>query len=278
LSIGVFVLLLGAALLHASWNALVRRDSDRTAASTAIAAGGLVIGAVLVPFLPPISLQAVPYILGSSVIHLAYYALIARAYRYGELSVAYPIMRGLAPLIVTLVASLFIEPIGPRAFAGVCVLALGIVSLGLDGIRYHRAGVGAAVANAFAIAGYTLFDGLGSRISGAPGTYVCWILIGGGGVTVAGQAIRHGSDVARNLAVRWPLALVGGVMSYGAYAIALWAMTFAPIGAVAAVRETSVLFATAIAALVLHEKFGATRWVAATLVVAGLVLVKFGTG
>jgi len=237
----------------------------------------LIIGAALVPFLPQIALQAVPYILGSSLIHLAYYALIARAYRYGELSVAYPIMRGLAPLIVTLVASVFIEPIGPHAFVGVCVLALGIVSLGFDGIRYHRAGVGAAVANAFAIAGYTLFDGLGSRVSGEPATYVCWILVGGGSITVAGQLARHGPEVVESLAARWPLALAGGAMSYGAYAIALWAMTFAPIGAVAAVRETSVLFATAIAALILHEKFGAARWVAATLVVAGLVLVKLGT-
>ena len=276
MNIGVFGALIVAAILHAGWNALVRRDADRSAATTSVAAGGVVVGVALLPFLPRMAWAAVPYVLSSSFIHIAYYALIARAYRHGELSVAYPIMRGLAPLIVTVAAALFIETPGPVVIAGIAVVTAGIVSLGIDGLHRQHGGLAAAVANSVVIAAYTLVDGLGARASGAPETYVAWILIAGGVATVAGQFLTRGSAVALRLVERWPLVLASGVMGYGAYGIALWAMTVAPIGAVAAVRESSVLFATAIGAVMLREKFGAARWVAAVLVVAGLVLVKTG--
>ena len=277
MSLWVFFALLAAAVLHAGWNALVRRDPDRSAAAIAMAAGGAVVGIVLTPFLPPLKLAAVPYLLGSSAIHFAYYALIARAYRHGELSVAYPIMRGLAPLIVTIAAITFVEPASRNVLIGVVVVATGIVSLGADGLRRQHRGVAAAVSNAFVIAAYTLVDGLGARASGAPATYVAWILFGGGVATVVGQYLIQGQAIIDGMTKRVPVALIGGAMGYGAYAVALWAMTIAPIGAVAAVRESSVLFATAIGAIFLHEKFGKLRWLAAALVVAGLVLVKTGS-
>ena len=273
MSFAVFALLLVAAMLHAGWNALVRRDPDRNAAATAMAAGGAVVGLVLLPFLPAINPLAAPYIVVSGIIHLAYYALIARAYRDGELSVAYPIMRGLAPLIVTLVAIVFVEPASARVLAGVAVVALGVVSLGAEGLRRQHA-IGSALANAFVIAGYTLVDGLGARLSGAPETYVAWVVVAAGATTVSARLLRERRAMLVGLRARIPLALVGGAMTYAAYGIALWAMTVAPIGAVAAVRESSVLFATAIGALALGERFGAMRWLAAALVVVGLVLVK----
>ncbi len=273
MSFTVFAMLLLAAMLHAGWNALVRRDPDRNAAATAMAAGGAVVGLVLLPFLPAITPLAAPYILVSGIIHLAYYALIARAYRDGELSVAYPIMRGLAPLIVTLVAIVFVEPASTRVLAGVAVVALGIVSLGAEGLRRQHA-IGSALANAFVIAGYTLVDGLGARLSGAPETYVAWVVVAAGATTISARLLRQRRATLVGLRARVPLALVGGAMTYAAYGIALWAMTVAPIGAVAAVRESSVLFATVIGAAVLGERFGALRWLAAALVVVGLVLVK----
>ncbi len=275
MSFTVFAMLLLAAMLHAGWNALVRRDPDRNAAATAMAAGGAVVGLVLLPFLPAITPLAAPYILVSGIIHLAYYALIARAYRDGELSVAYPIMRGLAPLIVTLVAIVFVEPASTRVLAGVAVVALGIVSLGAEGLRRQHA-IGSALANAFVIAGYTLVDGLGARLSGAPETYVAWVVVAAGATTISARLLRQRRATLVGLRARVPLALVGGAMTYAAYGIALWAMTVAPIGAVAAVRESSVLFATVIGAAVLGERFGALRWLAAALVVVGLVLVKAG--
>ncbi len=273
MSFTVFAILLVAAVLHAGWNALVRRDADRDAATTAVAVGGAVVGLAVLPFLPRLAPAAVPYIAASGLIHLAYFTLMARAYRHGELSVAYPIMRGLAPLIVTLAAIAFVEPATARVLVGVVVLAAGIVSLGADGLRRRHA-IGSAVANAFVIAGYTLVDGLGARLSGAPQTYVAWVLVASAVTTLGVRLWHRGRPVLVSLTARIPLALAGGIMTYAAYGIALWAMTVAPIGAVAAVRESSVLFATVIGALALGERFGPVRWLAAALVVGGLVLVK----
>lgn len=277
MSLLVFSALLVAALLHASWNALVRRDADRSAATTAVAAGGVVVGLAVAPFLPPVDPAAIPFVLGSSCFHIVYYALIARAYRHADLSVAYPVMRGLAPVLVTVIGLAFLgEDVGGLQFAGIVIVATGIVTLGLDGWRNARKGVAAALLNAVVIAGYTLVDGLGARASGEPAAYTAWILVGGGLLTVAWNVARCGLPVLRAVGVRAGMGIAGGVMGFGAYAIALWAMTVAPIGAVAAVRESSVLFAAAIGAIFLGERFGPVRWAAAGLVMLGLVLVRFG--
>lgn len=277
LSLSVFAALLFAAFLHAAWNALVRHDLDRRAAATAMAVGGAIVGAVLLPFLPPMELAAAPYAVATSFIHVGYFALIARAYAESELSVAYPVMRGLAPLIVTGLAALFVETPPLVVVAGIAVVTVGIVSLGVERVRAGSFGLVPAIANAFVIALYTLIDGLGARASGSPATYVAWILLGAGIATVVWQIMRDGpAKVLPALRARLPIGIAGGAMSYAAYAIALWAMTFNPIGAVAAVRESSVLFAAAIGTVALHERFGWMRWLSAILVVAGLVLVKFG--
>lgn len=276
MTIGIFGALLFAALLHAGWNAFLRHDPDRDAAATSFAVGGAIVGVGLVPFLPPLAPEAIPFVAGSTIVHVCYYILLARAYRTGELSVAYPLMRGLAPLIVTLVGLIFIESVSLPELAGIVIVAVGIVSLGLDGRRNGASAVGPALMNAVVIATYTVVDGLGARVSGAPVTYVAWILIGGGlGTAIWYLATRKAAGRAA-LVSRLPFGIAAGAVGYIAYAIALWAMTHAPIGAVAAVRESSVLFATAIGALALKEQFGRVRWIAAILVVAGLVLVKLG--
>jgi drug/metabolite transporter (DMT)-like permease len=276
MSFAIFFALLGAAALHAGWNAMIRRDSDRDASALAIAAGGAMLGIVLVPFLPAIQPRAIPFAIASSCIHVAYYALVARAYRLGELSVAYPIMRGLAPLFVTIVGVIFIERIGTVGIVGVVIVTTGIVLLGFDGRHNGHAALGTALANALVIAAYTLVDGLGARASAAPVAYVAWIEIGGGLGAVALQVAMGGRAKFAAMLARAPSGLIGAAMSFAAYGIALWAMTLAPIGAVAAVRETSVLFATALGAVLLGERFGPTRWVAAVVVVFGLALVKIG--
>lgn len=273
----VFSALLAAALLHAGWNALIRRDADRAAATTAVAAGGVVVGLAVAPFLPPMNLEAIPFVLGSSCFHILYYALIARAYGHADLSVAYPIMRGLAPVIVTVVGAVLLgEFVSIAQFAGIVVVAAGIVALGLGGWRSGSRGIAAALLNAVVIAAYTLVDGLGARASGAPAAYTAWILVGGGILTVGWSLYRQGVPALRAARHRLVLGLAGGVMGFGAYAIALWAMTLAQIGAVAAVRESSVLFAAALGAVFLGERFGPARWAAAVLVTLGLVLVRFG--
>jgi drug/metabolite transporter (DMT)-like permease len=278
-SLPIFLALLLAALLHAVWNALVRHDANRMAAATGVAAGGAVLGIVLIAVLASMSAAAAPYVVATSCIHVAYFALIARTYRDGELSVSYPIMRGLAPLFVTFAAAIFIEVPPPLAVTGIVVLAAGIVCLGVEGLRRGAGGLGAALANAVVIAAYTLVDGLGARLSEAPATYTAWTMIGGGIATVMAQMAWRGRGVVvSELRSRALVGLAGGAMSYAAYAIVLSAMTLTTIGAVAAVRESSVLFATAIGALALNERFGAFRWVAGIMVVAGLALLKLGGG
>ena len=220
--------------------------------------------------------DAIPYVAVTSVVHVVYFALVARAYVHGELSVGYPIMRGLAPLIATIAAAFFIETPPVVVVFGIAVVAAGIVSLGVERMRSGGGGLVPALINAFVIALYTLIDGLGARASGAPETYTAWILLGSGLATVGSQFALRGRVVAEQLRLRIFTGLAGGGMSFAAYGIALWAMTFASIGAVAAVRESSVLFATAIGAVALRERFGWGRWASAALVVAGLVLVKYG--
>ena len=128
----------GAAFLHAAWNTLVRRDPDRIAASAAIAGGGVIVGAVLLALLPGFAPVALIYVAVSSVIHVAYFALIGRAYHHGELSLSYPLMRGLAPLIVTFAAAFVAETPPTVVVIGVAVVTLGIVSLGVEGFRRGR--------------------------------------------------------------------------------------------------------------------------------------------
>ena len=276
LSLPVLAALLGAAFLHAAWNTLVRRDPDRIAASAAIAGGGVIVGAVLLALLPGFAPVALIYVAVSSVIHVAYFGLIGRAYHHGELSLSYPLMRGLAPLIVTFAAAFVAETPPTVVVVGVAVVTLGIVSLGVEGFRRGRAALPAALANAFVIAGYTLVDGIGARQSGAPATYVAAVVFGSGVLTVGWQVVRGQPGAIRAIVARLGLGIAGGAMSYAAYAIALWAMTFTAIGVVAAVRETSVLFATGLGAVALGERFGPVRWLAAVLVVAGLMLVELG--
>jgi drug/metabolite transporter (DMT)-like permease len=276
MSLFVFVALLGAAALHAGWNALIRRDPDRDAAALAIAAGGAVLGAALVPFLPGIAPAAIPFAIASSFIHVVYYAMVARAFRLGELSVAYPIMRGLAPLIVTIIGIVFIESVGPAVLAGIVIVTTGILFLGFDGRGNGHGAISTALLNALVIAGYTIVDGLGARLSEAPVTYVAWIEIGGGLGTVVYRLAINGRARLAPMMTRIPSGLAGAAMGFAAYGIALWAMTLAPIGLVAALRETSVLFAAILGAVLFGEPFGPKRWLALVLIVGGIVALRLG--
>jgi drug/metabolite transporter (DMT)-like permease len=184
-------------------------------------------------------------------------------------------MRGLAPVIATALA-VAVEVPPPFVILGIAVTGAGIVSLSIERLHNGFVVLAPAFLNAVVIACYTLVDGLGARVSEAPLTYTAWILVGGGCFTIAGQYLVRGAAIMADLRPLVVTGIAGGALSYAAYAIALWAMTFTAIGAVAAVRESSVLFATAIGALVLKERFGWARWAAAALVAAGLAMVKFG--
>lgn len=272
----VLLAVLGAALLHASWNALLKRRGDPLLATVLVVAGSACAAIVLLPWLPAPARDSWPFIAASGVVQTMYYLLLIETYRDGQVSHAYPLMRGCAPLLVALVNG----PLtGDRLSAGQW-LAMLLICGGVLAQWLAAPAHGARRTTVFAlltsgvIATYTLIDGQGVRRSGAPAAYTLWIfLLTGAGVcawTARGR-VRALVAFARANPLVAPL---GGLASVGSYGIALWAMTRAPVAAVAALRETSILFAIAIAAFILREPVGRARLAAVALIACGAVAMR----
>lgn len=285
-SVFLVLALLFAALLHASWNALIKSGGDKSLDTALIHSLGVffALPAVLWFGLPPAS--AWPFIAASWLIHIAYYVALAGAYRYGDLGLTYPVMRGSAPLLVAVVSAMVLgEPLSRQAWLGVVVLSAGVLLVGLaragqDAAHpgHRRKALGFALANAAIIASYTVIDGLGVRAAGNAFSYAAAIFLLDGLPYMALVLWRAGprrGEALRYLRARAPLALVGTAASLGSYAIALWAMLQAPVALVAALRETSVIFAALIGTWILRERFGWGRATGTLLVVAGVVTLRF---
>jgi drug/metabolite transporter (DMT)-like permease len=275
----VFLAVLVAAAFHAGWNALLKLNVEPIVATSLVAlASGLVVAplAVIVGFPAP---AAWPYVLGSVVVHIGYYLALAEAYRFGELGQVYPIARGTAPLLTALLAGYWVgESLGVYGWAGIIVLAGGILLLAARGGRalqsFHARSVGFALLTSLTITAYTLIDGLGARISGSALQYTVWLfLLSGTAMGVYGFMVV-GRRLAGELVVHWKTAIAGAALSTAAYAIVIWAMTVAPIALVAALRETSVLFAALFGVALLREPLLPARIAAALLVLAGVVLLR----
>lgn len=278
MSTSVLAALLLAALLHASWNAALKAQPDTRLAALAVSAGAALLAALSLPFLAAPAPASWPFIALSGAIHIAYYLLLAAAYRHADIGHAYPLMRGLAPLLVALAG-------GALAFEALPAaqwVALGLVGAGSATLaratRGHAAGGPKAnlliLATAAAIAAYTLVDGLGVRRSGAPAAYTAWVLLLAGSGNVALHWRDGRGRLGRYLLRRPDLALTGGAATVASYAIALWAMTRAPVALVAALRETSIVFATAISVFVLRERATAPRLCGAALVALGAAAAR----
>jgi len=274
----VMFAVLGAAILHASWNALLKASPDKALANVGQAIARGAISVAVVPFLPAPAPESWPWIAGSILVHIAYFWLLAGAYRWGDLSFTYPVMRGGAPVIVAVVSVIVFGELLPwaeaAALALICAGVLGFAS-GLSGsMAGQRRALAFALANAAVIACYTLIDARGVRLSGAAVSYALWFFIGNSVVQVALGVGGRGREVLLYLRRHAWQAALGGVFTIGAYGTALWAMTQAPVALVAALRETSVIFAALIGALFLGEKLTRSRLVATALVVAGLVALR----
>lgn len=274
----VMTAVLFAALLHASWNAIVKSGTDKFLETIFVACGAALVSAVTLVFVASPAPESWPYIGISAGIHLVSFALLAAAYRTGDLSYAYPIMRGSAPLLTALVAGYFVaERMSPGGWSGVIFISAGILLLAANqwrSGRFHVAPTLFALGNASVICLYTVVDGLGTRLSGSPFGYVSTMLVIDGVILTVFVCLRYREKAAMQLKARWPFVLGGGVCTWASYAIALWAMTHAPVAMVAALRETSVIFAAIIAAAILKEKFSNVRYAAALLVCAGAILLK----
>ena len=267
---------LGAALLHASWNTLLKRRGEPLLATVLVVAGSACVAIVLLPFLPAPARASWPFIAASGVVQAAYFLLLIETYRDGQVSHAYPLMRGCAPLLVAIVnGPLTGDRLSPGQWVGMLLICGGVLGLWLAApAAGARRTTVFALLTAGVIAACTLIDGQGVRRSGAPAAYTLWIFLLTGAWVCAWTARgRVGALVA--FARANPLvAPLGGLASVGSYGIALWAMTRAPVAAVAALRETSILFATAIAAFILREPIGRARLAAVTLIACGAVAMR----
>jgi drug/metabolite transporter (DMT)-like permease len=274
----VFLAVLAAAAFHASWNAFLKGRLDPVTAMSLIGLAAAVLVLPLVPLFGLPRVEAWPWLIGSMILHLGYFLGLTAAYRTGDLSQVYPIARGGAPLLTALAATLLVhETIGAWGWVGIIVLAAGVVMLSARGgneLQLDKKAVGFALATAVTISGYSLVDGLGARVAGNPHVYTIWLFLLDGIAMVGAALAIRGRPVLASYAVFWKRGVIGGTLSLAAYWIAIWAMTVAPIALVAALRETSVLFAAIIAVVVLKEPLHRLRLVAAGLIVAGLVLIR----
>jgi len=277
MSVEVFAVIMLGAALHAIWNAVVKGGGDKlltTCLITSVAGG---IALVLVPFLALPAKESWPYLGASVVFQVVYFVLVAKTYRITDMSQAYPIMRGTAPLLVANASVvLFAEPLSAIAWLGIAVICAGILSMAATPSPGQRKGLILALINAGVIAGYTLIDGLGVRKSGAPVAYTLWIfLLTGIPLAIWALATRKRvfcTYVARN----WRLGVVGGLGTIASYGLALWAMTQAPVAMVSTLRETSILFGVAISAVVLKEHLPRIRIVAACIIAGGAMVLRLG--
>ncbi len=278
ISTPVALLVLLSALMHAGWNYLVKASGDRLLDTLAITLGASLLSVMMLPVVPLPALASWPWLGLTVLIHVGYFMALIQSYRHADLSVAYPLMRGTAPLLVALVAPFVGDAMSPGMLAGVLLIGAGIglpAWMGIANGAVTGRGAGYALANAVFIAAYTLSDGAGVRVSGNSVSYTLWLFFLNAFPILLIARWRRGTCFLHGIRSRWRTTLAGSLMSMLSYGIVLWAMSVAPIPAVAALRETSVIFAAILGAWLLKERMGRWRIAGATLVAAGAAAIRW---
>lgn len=279
MSIGITALVLFAALLHGSWNAIAKAIPDRLASSTLIAAVYLLAGVVGVLIFGQPAAAAWPFVVASACLQTTYLILLTSSYKHGDFSQVYPLARGLSVLLVAVVATVFLaQSLSILQMVGVAVIAGSLLSLALLGKGSNRLGVMFAVLTGVCIAGYSLVDGTGVRHAGNPMSYISWLFLLQGimiPVVCWRLAPSHTAYVS-GIRAHWRLGLLGGLLSMLAYGIVVWAQDTAPLALVSALRESSVLLAGIIGAVFFNERFSKTRMILTTAAVAGIAALQLG--
>ena len=273
----VVAIVIGAGALHAIWNAIVKQVDDRLMAFAWLGVASTVCGGIglLVTGLP--YRAAIGFCITSAVIHVGYDLALINSYRLGAFSQTYPIARGTSPLVVA-VGAYFLanEHLSAAALLGVVTLAVGLISLAFSAGRLSRQdlpAVGAAILTGLTIAAYTIVDGLGVRRAHDPWAYVALLFFLQGPAMTAAAAFRRPAQAWRDTSTA-RRGLLAGTLSVLAYGIVLWAQTRAPLAEVAAIRETSVVFAALIGVTAFGEAFGRKRVAAAVVIATGIVLIS----
>jgi len=281
MTLTVFLAVLAAAAMHAVWNAMVKVRLDRFASVTLMTFGMAATALPVTPFVdfppPPVGV----WIGLSCMCHMGYKLFLIRAYEAGDLAQTYPLARGTAPLLTT-IGGIYVVSEIPSAVSigGILALSLGTFLMSLRGgvqlEKFNRSAVGYALVTSVFIAGYTLTDGSGARLASSASSYACWLFISDGIVSLVLCLALRGRGTLTAIASEWKTGIVTGFLSAAAYWIAMWAMTKAPIASVAALRETSILFAMMISVFSLGEKMTPWRIAAALSIVAGVIALRLG--
>jgi drug/metabolite transporter (DMT)-like permease len=273
-----FLSVLFAALLAASWNAIIKAGIDKHLDIILVSCAAALISLVALPFVPQPAVASWPYIAASTVTQPIYYLLLTAVYRTGEMSEVYPLMRGTAPLLIAMAGGPLIgEALPVQGWIAVALICGGVFALAIDAHRRNgatRSAAPFAFANAIVIAAYTLIDGVGVRKSAAPASYTMWIFVLSALPLLAWTLWRRRIDFLTHAGGRWHVGMFGGAATLGSYGVTLWAMTSSPIALVAALRETSIFFATAIAVLVLGERVSWMRYAAIAVIASGAIAIR----
>jgi drug/metabolite transporter (DMT)-like permease len=276
MSVGVLLVVLLGALLHACWNLLVKSGRNKQLSTALVYLVSGILAGLALPFLPRPAPASWPYLAASTGTELLYGVVLAAAYRAGDLSHAYPLMRGTAPLLVAIGSSLLVGEYPARpVFIGIAVMSGAIMSLIFEARAQRQSAAASALAilNAFLIATYTVIDGVGSRESGHPVAYSLWLSLFIAVPWLVWVSVRYRAQRWRALRAELALGAIGGACSLASYTVALWAMTRAPIAAVAAVRESSIVFGTVLGALILRERVSGVRALAVVAIALGVWII-----
>lgn len=277
MTFGVLLAVLGAALLHASWNALLKLGSSKRATMVVLSLTEVPTGLLIALSRPWPSTGVWPWIIAAGFAHLAYKLFLLYAYDFGDLSRVYPIARGAAPMLVLIVGAVFLpDRVGAWEYAGIAIVGAGIVMMAQGAFHggENRRLVPLALGSALATATYTMIDGQGARISGDAVAYVAWVFVADGLIFSTVILSWVGRRALPAEPAEWAKGAAASLASYFSYAIAVWAMTVAPIALVAALRETSILFAVLIGWLLFAERMTRGKWLAVALIVAGVVVTR----
>lgn len=275
MTLPVATIVLFAALLHASWNALLKGGTDRLWSMTIMGVATSLTCAAILPFLPVPHAASWAYLAGSAVLHIGYNIFLIRAYRSGEFGSAYPIARGSSPLMVTLGAALVAnETPTVLGMSGIALVSGGIISLAFRGRRLPESGIFYALGTGLFIAAYSVTDGIGGRVSASPVSYTLWMCLLWGLTAVPVYWLRRRDTHLWRGARLTGLAALGGMVSLVAYGIVIFAMTRAPMGSVSALRETSVVFAVLLGRLFFAEALTPRRTVSVLVIAAGALCLE----
>ena len=280
MSTTIFLVILFGALLHAFWNTLIKLSPDKPLETSLMNLTGSVLALPILLIVGIPDLSVWPYIAVSLALHIIYYYSLAKAYQWGDMSLTYPIMRGVAPLILLgLSVLLNADSFTSQQTIAIFSIGFGLIFLSLTPQKNQNLmkAISFAILNAFIIALYTMVDGLGVRASENTFSYIAMLLFIDGflySAIIFNQRSWSIKSIGEYSIKRWPFFLSGAIATVSSYGMALWAMTMAPIGVVSALREVSVVFALLIALFFLKEQFGKYRWIGVLLIFAGVILIR----